>query len=343
MRKFLVPVSVTATLLLAAGVYSFETRDVPAGGMEAAAARFVSSLEPVQKGKAVLPYDSPQRVGWHFVPLESRKGLPLKEMTDEQRSAAHALLRAALSEAGYKKTTSIMGLENLLKVLEGEGRRWPRDEMLYYWTVFGDPAQGRWGLSVEGHHLSLNFAAEGGRIVASTPQFMGANPAEVRTDGAGVEKGTRILKAEEELAFDLLASLDGDRRAKAIVDKAIPKEIRAAGEAKPPSEPATGLPAGEMTESQRVILDKLIETYAAAMPADVARGRLDAIKKAGADDVRFAWLGAEKPGVGHGYRVQGPTFLIEFVNSQPDAEGNPANHIHSVWRDLGNDFAIATK
>ena len=343
MQKFLTPVGLVATVLLAAGVHSFETRDLPRGDATGAAKSFLATLEPGQRERAVLPFDAPTRVGWHFVPLESRKGLPLKEMTGPQREAAHRLLATALSEAGYRKTTAIMSLEALLRSLEGAGRRWPRDGMLYYWTVFGDPAQGRWGLSVEGHHLSLNYAFEDGKIVASTPQFMGANPATVRTAGGGIEVGFRVLKAEEQLAFDLLDSLDGEIRRKAIVDPAIPKEIRAAGDAQPPTEPAVGLAAGEMSAEQRKTLDALIATYAGAMPEAVARGRLAAIDKAGADGVRFAWLGAEKPGVGHGYRIQGPTFLVEFVNSQPDAEGNPANHIHSVWRDLAGDFGIAAK
>ncbi len=345
MRKYLIPAGFATTLTFAAVVWSFETRDAaPGEAMSAAGAKFVSALEPAQKQKAVLAYDSPQRAGWHFVPMESRKGLPLKEMTEPQRKAAHALLRSALSEAGYDKSTAIMSLENLLNALEGPKRRWPRDEMLYYWTVFGDPSgAGRWGLSVEGHHLSLNFVAERGRIVASTPQFMGANPAEVRTAAAGFEKGFRVLKSEEVLAFDLLAALDGDRKAKAVVDKEIPKEIRGAGDAQPPTEPATGLAASEMDEAQQAMLKQLVSVYVSAVPAAVGQERLTAIERAGFENVRFAWLGAEKPGIGHGYRVQGPTFLVEFVNSQPDAEGNPANHIHSVWRDLGGDFGIAAK
>jgi hypothetical protein len=90
-------------------------------------------------------------------------------------------------------------------------------------------------------------------------------------------------------------------------------------------------------------LQSLIEEYAKTVSDDAAKARLEAVEKAGLGKVHFAWAGADKPGVGHYYRVQGPTFLIEFVNTQPDSAGNPANHIHSVWRDMRGDFAVPIK
>ena len=76
---------------------------------------------------------------------------------------------------------------------------------------------------------------------------------------------------------------------------------------------------------------------------DVAAARVDAIEEAGFDHVHFAWAGASKPGTGHYYRIQGPTFLVEFVNTQPDAAGNPASHIHLIWRDTAGDFGVPIK
>jgi len=160
------------------------------------------------------------------------------------------------------------------------------------------------------------------------------------TGGAGVEKGTRILADEEQFAFDFLASLTPEQKKQAITSTERPREIRAAGEPQPPTEPAVGLAVADMNEEQRRILRRLVESYASAMPEPVFRERMVAIRDAGVESIRFAWQGAEKPGIGHGYRVQGPTFLIEFVNTQPDAEGNPANHIHAVWRDMRGDFAV---
>jgi hypothetical protein len=328
-------------LAASAAVLSFDApAAAPGAQMSAAAGKFLSTLDDAQKQKVRFAYEAPERIQWHFVPLETRKGVPLKEMTELQREAARQLLATALSEAGYKKADSIMNLEKLLQELEGAGRRWPRDWLLYYVTIFGDPAgSGRWGLSWEGHHLSLNFVVENGKVIASTPQFMGANPATVKT-GAATARDTRVLRDEEQLAFDLLAHFAATQRALAVISPEAPKELRGPNDAQPPREPATGLPAAKMSDAQRQLLRKLVETYASAMPEPVAAERLAAIDQAGFENVHFAWLGADKPGVGHGYRVQGPTFLIEFVNTQPDAEGNPANHIHAVFRDLRGDFAI---
>lgn len=337
--------SVVVALVVTGAVFSYEqVADTPGARMGAAAGKFLASLDAGQKQKAQLAFDSPERVNWNFVPLESRKGLPLKEMTEEQHDLARSLAQTALSEAGYQKAESIVRMENLLKALEGPNRRWPRDWQLYYFTVYGDPAgQGRWGLSIEGHHLSLNFVVENGRVVASTPQFFGINPALVKNGNEDVPTGTRVLKDEEQLAFDLLAKLDGAAKSKAVVSQEAQKEIRGANKPQPPQEPAAGLAAGEMPADAKQLLRKLIEVYAGAMPAPVAKERLAAIDQAGFDGVKFAWLGADKLGVGHSYRVQGPTFLIEFVNTQPDAEGNPANHIHSVWHDLRGDFGNPVK
>ena len=126
----------------------------------------------------------------------------------------------------------------------------------------------------------------------------------------------------------------------AVLSDEAPKDIRGPADPQPPRDAAVGLPAAKMSDAQRDVLRKLIEAYCAAMPETVAGERLAAIDAAGFENIHFAWMGADKPGVGHGYRVQGPTFLIEFNNTQPDAQGNPANHIHSVFRDLRGDFAL---
>jgi hypothetical protein len=77
----------------------------------------------------------------------------------------------------------------------------------------------------------------------------------------------------------------------------------------------------------------LIEEYATQMSAEPALDRLEKIQKAGIEKVHFAWAGEAERRKPHYYRVQGPTFLIEYDNTQ-----NNANHIHSVWRDFAGDF-----
>jgi hypothetical protein len=220
-----------------------------------------------------------------------------------------------------------------------------RDPLRYYFTIFGTPqAETPWGLSVEGHHLSLNFVVHEGRLVSTTPQFLGANPAELKdTYEVGPKKGTRILGAEELLAFELVRSLNEEQAKVAVLDDTAPKEIRAAGEAQPPAGEPEGLSASKLNEKQQKLLHAIIEEYAKVAVYEVAAQRLQAIKKAGFENVYFAWAGAKEEGIGHYYRIHGPSFLIEFVNTQPDAAGNPANHIHSVWRDTAGDFHIPVK
>ena len=239
-----------------------------------------------------------------------------------------------------------MSLENLLRELEKTKTGTPlRDPERYYFTVFGQPSESsRWGLSVEGHHLSLNFVVEKGQVISSTPTVFASNPATVKNEAPGsVPNGTRLLAKEEQLAFDLLQSLTADQRRVAIIAETAPKEVRAAGEPQPPQDPAAGIPAAKLNDAQKKNLQQLITAYAENLPDDVAEERWAAIRESGLDQIHFAWAGADKAGIGHYYRVQGPTFVIEFVNTQADAAGNPANHIHCLWRDMRGDFAIPVK
>jgi len=321
--------------------YSFKTAET-ASGISSAAQELVASLSAGQKKVTLYPADSPQQVGWHFIPKDERKGLELNKMSEAQRGAVHKLLKTLLSEVGYTKATRIMELEKLLKELqEKQGRKRPiRDPLRYYVTLFGKPAtSSRWGLSFEGHHLSLNFVIEGGNIVASTPQFFATNPATVKsTNSVGIPLGTRLLRLEETLAFELVNTLSNEQKKSALIAEKAPRDIRAAGSAQPPQDPAVGIGWNELSSEQQKLLQSLLNEYVKAVPNVVAKERRQALKEAGVNNIKFAWAGAEVPGIGHYYRIQGPTFLIELVNTQPGSDGNPANHIHAVWRDMRGDF-----
>jgi hypothetical protein len=316
--------------------------------MAKAAQAFLDTLSDAERAKVVKDFGDASRIDWHFVPMPSRKGLQLREMSDDQKKAAHALLAACLSEAGYKKAATIMELEKILHAAEkksGKGK-FARDHLRYYYTIFGQPkADGRWGLSIEGHHLSLNFVVDGGKLVSHTPAFFGVNPAVVKNDhDVGPKNGTRVLAEEEQLAFKLLGSLESAQKKTAIIAEKAPADIRGPVGTQAPQEAPAGIPAAKLSESQVAILRSLLEACAAKMRSERSEADLKAIDDAGIDKVHFAWAGAEKEGIGHYYRLQGPTFLVEFVNVQPDGDGNPANHIHSVWRDLKNgDFALPAK
>lgn len=317
----------------------------PGEQMTDAATRFVSSLSDQQKTLALMDFDDKQRVGWHFIPKKTRKGLRVSEMNAKQRGAAFSLLRAALSESGYTKARTVMELEGLVHELEGDKRRWDRDPQKYFFTVFGQPdKKSRWGLSVEGHHLSLNFVVENNEVVSHTPSFYGTNPNIVNMDASrGPARNTYVLEQEEINGFQLLHALDNDQKQKAIIGAKPPRDIRDAGTAQPPADAAVGLAASEMNQEQVHRLWHIIGSHATNMPKPIAESRMKEIFEAGIGKVHFAWAGASKPGTGHYYRVEGPTFLIEFANTQPDAAGNPAAHPHAVWRDVRGDFGIKRK
>jgi hypothetical protein len=304
-----------------------------AAAMATAAQQWLDGLTADQRTRAVFPFDSEERFRWHFVPneLHERKGVQIKEMSETQRQRADALLHTGLSARGYLTAASIMELENVLQAVEGPQRRFPRDHEAYQFTVFGTPGDKRaWGWRFEGHHVSVRFDVVDGRMTASSPSFFGSNPAEVRE---GPKKGTRVLGIEEDAGRALLEALDPEQRKTAIVLAEAPTEMVTANalEVKPLS--PIGLKAAAMTKPQREKLMQLIDVYTGFMTADIAAERMERLRKAGLDAVAFAWAGETERGKKHYYRLQGPTFLVEYDNSQ-----NDGNHIHSVWRDFDRDF-----
>jgi hypothetical protein len=298
--------------------------------MTGAAKAFLDSLTPEQKAKATFQFSDDERLNWHFIP-KPRKGLPLSEMAAPQRNLAHALLAAGLSQQGFIKATTVMSLDDILRIMEKDttGRR---NADGYFFSVFGEPGDNNvWGYRVEGHHLALNFTIAKGRV-AGGPSFYGANPAEVRE---GPRKGLRALAREEDLGRELLMALDENQRKTAIVSQEAYKDILTAANRKALLEgQPSGLSASKMNAKQRELLARVVEEYATNVPGQVAQARLDQLKKAGTN-LQFAWAGVAERGGPHYYRVQAQTFLIEYDNTQ-----NNANHIHSVWRDIEGDFGL---
>ena len=298
----------------------------------AAATQFLASLTPEQREKANLKFEDANRFDWHYVPRPGqRKGLPLKEMTEAQRQAAQKLLSTALSAKGLKQTGQIMN--DLELVLRGDGPKpnMGRDPEMYYFTVFGAPGdKTAWGWRVEGHHLSQNFTIANGMFSSWTPDFYGANPAEVLT---GSRKGLRVLAAEEDKAFVLLRALDAQQKQTAVLQDKVPNDMITTNARRVNPLTPDGLPAARMTAAQQKLLREVVDEYASRMVDDIATERIRRINAAGFDKVSFAWIGADALHEPHYYRVQGPTFLIEFDNVQ-----SQGNHIHSVWRDFNGDF-----
>ncbi len=299
----------------------------PASAMSTAALKFLDSLNDEQEAAVRFPFDGEDRFDWHFIPRE-RKGVALKTMTGSQRSAALDLVRTGLSEEGFTKAEIIRQLEQILFNQEG---RDIRDPDLYFFMVFGEPGDGNtWGWRYEGHHISQNWTIVNGTAIAATPQFFGSNPAEVRD---GPRQGLRVLGSEEDQARALLGSLNESQRAAALLSKEAPSDILTRSQQRVTLLEDFGVAHRDLDADQQAALWSIIEEYASAQPAPVAEERLASVHDVGLDGIRFAWMGGDAQGQPHYYRIQGPTFLIEYDNTQ----GN-ANHVHSVWRDFDGDF-----
>ena len=293
-----------------------------------AAEAFLASLEPNQRSRASFAFEDAERLNWHFVP-RSRRGLPLGEMSPEQQGLARAILKAGLSQRGYLTASTIIELELVLREL-GENPR-VRDPGLYYFSIFGTPSRDApWGFRAEGHHLSLNFTLVRDTLIATAPAFFGANPAEVRR---GARQGLRPLADEEDVARELALSLDDPQRAVALISASAPSDIVTGNAARVDPLSPVGIRATELRPEQAAILVRLLEVYLGRMAEPLAGQRRAALERTNFGDVAFAWAGSTRRGEGHYYRIQGPTFLVEYDNTQ-----NGANHIHTIWRDFEGDF-----
>jgi hypothetical protein len=310
---------------------AYERIDPPVLMADAAKA-YLAALKPDLRQRATIPFEGDERSNWHFIPLDNRKGVALREMTPEQKHLADALLSAGLSQQGFIKAHTIMSLEQVLKDLEiDNANRLERDPEKYFLSIFGTPDEkGTWGYRFEGHHVSLNFTILNGKVVASTPNFWGANPAKVP---GGPRAGLRALKRQEDLAFKLVQSLNADQKTTAVVDKTAYKDILTGDARKAAlSGQPNGLPYSKMNAQQKEMVADLINEYAADFPPAIAEMRIDQFKKT-QNSLFLAWAGGTQPGDQYYYRIQTSAFLIEYDKTQ-----DKGNHIHSVWRDFNGDF-----
>ena len=317
-------ISLGMILLLSALIAAFTyTRNSPVTD-------FLQSLDEKQLNKAKMPFNHLSREVWHFLPGEMwpRKGILLKDLNQQQKELAFILLHEHLSEAGFKKIMGIIDLEKVL-IEMGQDKDF-RDPDKYFVAIYGDPSKDKlWAWSFEGHHLSLNFTILD-KKVSMTPRFMGANPA---TIPVGKRKGERTLKAEEDLGFQLVNSLDSNQRVKAIFSNLSYLEIVTSNSTEVGPLSPVGIRYAELNNTQQKNLLALIDEYLSAMPTDLAKRRMNEIEKENLSEIRFGWAGATQAGKGHYYRIQGKSFLIEFDNTV-----NNANHIHTIWRDFDGDF-----
>ncbi len=352
-----------------------------AGHMTEAAAMLIESWDQAQRRIACRPFpDEDERRLWYYTPTD-HGGLPLAAMGPVQHRNVHRLVATGLSTAGYVTVAVIMGLDNILDQLEGWsvdfGRERGRDPLLYYITIFGDPGgDAPWGWRFGGHHVSLHYTIIGGEVVASTPNFLGADPADSPLLGPHLH---RPLAAAEDLGRELFRALDEHKRAKALISAVAPADL--VGSNRPKLEvgqrplPVTdifrqrfegrlaelvagmqaqieatldlkeahlealsftaepkGVPVRTLDAGQTSILRELLGGYLARLPDQLADQQAGLVERE-FDRLTFVWAGSAERGEPHYYRIQGERVFIEYDNTQ-----RGANHIHTVWRDLANDF-----
>ena len=324
--------------------------------MAEAASRFLESLNRMQLMGTVFPMDAAERTNWHYFPEPGftdeygyvRNGITFKDMDPKQKHLAYGLLSTGLGRTGFVKTMNVMALEEIVRAIEDDHTGY-RDTERFHFTVFGKPAMtGDWGWRVEGHHVSLHYVIRDGELVAASPTFLGANPHEVPQ---GLHEGMRALAREEDLARRLLTSLDAELQEKAIFDKQAPYDIVTMADKRAKVDGAPqGLPASSMSDTQYSDLLGLIAEYAGTMPPEIAARRMKAARETAREQLYFGWAGdigrpdakpieigskttENRHLAGNYYRIQAPTFLIEYANTQ-----NQSNHSHAVWRDFDGDF-----
>lgn len=295
---------------------------------------FLKSLDKNQQLKVSFPFEEEERYNFHFVPRDNRRGISINELNPSQKEAAMALMKSCLSSEGFRKATDIMQLEIVLKAIEGrkEDDHY-RDPGKYFFSVFGIPGNKTiWGWRIEGHHVAFNFSASNNILVATTPGFMGSNPAVVQS---GPQKGKQILAEETDKGFALLHSFSQGQLKDLMMDTIAPPDIFTFDSRKALFEHSSGIAWPAMNSIQQQNLLQLIGVYVHRYTKLFADTMMKEIQDAGLENLRFAWAGSTQPGIGHPhyYRVQGPTLIIEYDNTQ-----NNANHVHAVIRDLKHDF-----
>lgn len=299
-----------------------------------AANGFLSSLDEKQRKSVLFAFDdAEQRVRWSNLPVRAvrRAGMNLGEMSAPQRSAALALLSAALSHRGFEKVQEIMDSDESLKT-NGNNSMFGKD--LYFFSILGTPSEkSTWMLQFGGHHLALNITIAGAQGIL-TPSLTAVQPALYTMGG----KTVRPLGQENDKAFALLAALDEDQRKQAILNYRVSDLVLGPGKDGKTIQPE-GLKVSAMNDAQRTMLLDLIKEWAGIIHDSAANARMAEIK-AGLADTWFAWSGPATAAPGKNgtsyYRIQGPNLVIEYAPQQMG--GDPSMHIHTIYRDPANDY-----
>jgi len=281
-----------------------------------------------------LDFSDADRTAWSNLPINEypRNGVALKDMTNEQKQAAHELLRAGLSDLGYLKVNWLFWNDERRREdrQNANNPTWKYYGHNNFWlTIFGEPSmEAPWGWQLEGHHLSVNLTFQDGKV-AMTPLFLGADPAIVPD---GPYAGLQVLKVETKAGWELIQSMDKKQQAEATIAETPFADILTREGNEAHTTQPKGIAYTALNAQQQQLVQDIIHQYVGTFPEAPAAAYLEKVKAA-ESDLRFAWAGSTTPGAAIYYRIHAPDFIIEFDNRS----GEP-NHIHSVWYDLENVF-----
>jgi hypothetical protein len=304
---------------------------------------FINSLNQMQQKSALLAFNDTARIKWNNLPvgLRARAGINIGSMNDDQRKLLHRILSASLSSQGYLKATGIFHLDNLLNMYYDSlfsknkidsiryrnirSLKWSHQN--FYLAFFGLPSDTAWGYKVEGHHLSVNFTFVKDKL-SVTPFFIGTDPAEYAVYEYA---GWRVLGQEEDLGIKLIRSLSAEQQKKATMSKDVPRDIITGAETGVRLIDYWGIKGSELSKPQQELLQNIIREFVFNMEYDKAVNEYDKILKAGMAKIYFGWIGPYEEKKPHYFLLNGPSFIIEFANSN-------GNHIHAIWREKGNEY-----
>ncbi|MCB1022126.1 MAG: DUF3500 domain-containing protein [Acidobacteria bacterium] len=307
-----------------------------------AALAFLDVLSPEQLAKTTYPVDDDEWRKWMNQHFYVRQGVSFKEMTDAQREAAFALMKASLSARGFALSRDIMRLNYTLGEIQNDFEQY--GEWLYNITVMGEPSKDQpWGWQVDGHHLIVNYFVLGDQVVM-TPTFVGSEPVVAES---GKYEGVAILQDEQNLGLALLNKLKPAQKAKAVIEISKTGNNNL-GEAFHDNFQLdyAGLPVREMDAAQKEALLELTARYVDLMDDGHAKVKMDEVR-ARLDDTYFAWIGEGGPDSVFYYRIHSPVLLIEFDHQNPvglrplypGVRSPIRQHVHVVIRTPnGNDY-----
>jgi len=313
-----------------------------AAQMTEVANKFINTLNLEQRLLALFTEDHYERLYWHYAPIKYR-GLPIIKLDDNQKTLIFELLSTGLSARGAELANKITALENVLGQIESDNNtaHFERDSGFYYLRIFGTPGSDVWNWSLNGHHLFCAFTIVDGGWISTTPNFMGSNPALIPNGYTG--SGTGILWNTDEMARELMCSFDKDQRSKAVISELAPLDIYSSNspvliDGGGTMLPHVGIQTTSMSKSQKELFRKLLTNYIQRLRPELSAPVIDSLKDDGFDRLRFSWAGGFSVQEGRYFRIhrmKPHSLLIEQDNVQ-----NDSNHIHSVMRDLDEDFGI---